>query len=195
MEDPASVESYTRSFDSFIQELNNHTGVTNLKAGGSKVLPFSDYGYFNLNPKAIRIGKFNYARDTLMFSVGYTGTPEFSSDSLRIVTRKPLPPVTNTESSPIINTYLNAVYDYSFFIASKWHFAKQPFTEKDNFRDDYILCRFVKGKFYWHAHGSRKEFCLSHSPIGLCYPVIPCPTFLGRYTGISKISQGPISKR
>ena len=49
-----------------------------------------------------------------MFSVGFQGVPQFSSDSSSIVTKKYLPSFSNTESTPGIATYLNAVYDYQF---------------------------------------------------------------------------------
>src|SRR6185369_14969189 len=78
-------------------------------------MPISSYGFLNLNPSALRIGKFNVIKDTLCFSVGYTGNPQFSSDSGRLVSKSPLPPISNAESNGEISTYLNAVYEYNFF--------------------------------------------------------------------------------
>jgi Domain of unknown function (DUF4403) len=68
----------------------------------------------NLNPSMLRVGKFNYYKDTLSFSVGFEGVPQFSSDSISIVTKQYLPSFNNSESTPGISTYLNAVYDYGF---------------------------------------------------------------------------------
>lgn len=111
----ASVETYTTSFDQFVQTLNNNQTMTELRSGGSRVFPVSQYGFLNLNPSAIQIGAFNYVRDSLVFSIGYTGTPEFSSDSASLVTNRPLPSLSQAGGMSVINTYLNAVYDYGFF--------------------------------------------------------------------------------
>lgn len=110
----ASIETYTISFDQFVQAFNANDLLQQWKTKGNRVFPVSKYGYLNLNPAILRVGKFNYSRDTLQFSVGFQGTPQFSSDSLSIVTRKYLPSFNNTESTPGIAAYLNAVYDYSF---------------------------------------------------------------------------------
>lgn len=111
----ASVESYTTAFDNFIQSLNNSDQLRQWRSGGSRVMPISQYGFLNLNPTMLRVGKFNASRDTLYFSVGFSGFPQFSSDSQRLVTQAPLPPVTNTDNPGQISTYLNAVYEYKFF--------------------------------------------------------------------------------
>jgi hypothetical protein len=60
----------------------------------------------------LRLGKFNYIRDSLMFSVGFNGTPQFSSDSASITTPSYLPAFSNSESAPGISVYLNSVYSY-----------------------------------------------------------------------------------
>jgi hypothetical protein len=111
----ASIETYTTSFDRFVQALNNNALLHHWRTNGNRVFPVSNYGFMNLNPSELRVGKFNYYRDTLMFSVGFQGVPQFSSDSVSIVTRKYLPAFNNTESSTGIATYMNAVYEYSFF--------------------------------------------------------------------------------
>ena len=111
----ASVESYCAVFDNFVQTMNNSEQLRKWRSSGSRVIPISSYGFINLNPTALRIGKFNVSKDTLTFSVGYTGTPKFSSDSLRLVTNAALPPVNTTENNGGISTYLDAVYEYKFF--------------------------------------------------------------------------------
>lgn len=111
----ASVESYCQGFDLFVQTLNNNEILQQWRHEGSRVMPVSSYGYLNLNPTAFKMGKFNYASDTLYFSLGFSGRPAFSNDSLKLVTKAPLPPVINTETNGAINTYLNLDYDYSFF--------------------------------------------------------------------------------
>ncbi|WEK38066.1 MAG: DUF4403 family protein [Candidatus Pseudobacter hemicellulosilyticus] len=110
-----SIESYATTFDNFVQSLNNSEQLRQWRSGGSRVMPISQYGFLNLNPTMLRIGKFNASRDTLYFSLGFSGSPQFSSDSQRLVTRSPLPPVTNTDNPGQISTYLNAVYEYKFF--------------------------------------------------------------------------------
>jgi hypothetical protein len=109
----ASVETYTGNFDQFVQTLNNNAILTEWRAKGNRVVPVSKYGFLNLNPSMLRLGKFNYVRDTLMFSVGFDGNPEFSSDSLSISNKPYLPSFSNTESPSGISTYLNTVYNYS----------------------------------------------------------------------------------
>jgi Domain of unknown function (DUF4403) len=111
----ASVESYCAVFDNFVQTMNNSEQLRQWRSNGSRVIPISSYGFLNLNPTALRVGKFNVSKDTLSFSVGYTGVPKFSSDSGRLVTNASLPPVNTTENNGGISTYLDAVYEYKFF--------------------------------------------------------------------------------
>jgi hypothetical protein len=111
----ASIESYCTTFDQFVQNLNNNDLLRQWRSGGSRVMPISSYGFLNLNPTALRVGKFNVYKDTLFFTVGYTGNPRFSSDSNRLVTRSALPPINNANNNTGISTYLDAVYEYKFF--------------------------------------------------------------------------------
>jgi len=111
----ASVESYCSTFDKFVQTLNNNEILRQWRSGGSRVMPISTYGFLNLNPTGLRVGKFNIYKDTLYFSIGYSGHPEFSSDSSLLVTHAPLPPINNTDNNGGISTYLDAVYEYKFF--------------------------------------------------------------------------------
>jgi hypothetical protein len=78
-------------------------------------MPISTYGFINLNPSSLRVSNFNIYRDTLYFSLGYSGHPEFSSDSSRLVTHAALPPISGSDYRTGITTYLNAVYEYKFF--------------------------------------------------------------------------------
>jgi len=109
-----SIETYTTSFDQFVQLLNNNALLQHWRTNGNRVFPVSKYGYLNLNPSLLQVGKFNYYRDTLLFSVGFRGTPQFSSDSISIVSEKYLPSFNDAENQAGIATYLNAVYEYSF---------------------------------------------------------------------------------
>ena len=111
----ASIETYCGTFDRFVQTLNNNDILRQWRSGGSRVMPISTYGFLNLNPSALKVSKFNVYRDTLYFSIGYTGQPKFSSDSQRLVTRAALPPISNSDYSAGISTYFDAVYQYSFF--------------------------------------------------------------------------------
>lgn len=77
-------------------------------------MPVMKYGYLNLYPTYFRIGRFNYNRDTLYFSVGFYGNPKFSSDSMQVVNPRPLPPVVTADQPGGIATYLHINYDYSF---------------------------------------------------------------------------------
>jgi hypothetical protein len=111
----ASVESTCGTFDKFVQTLNNNELLRQWRSGGSRVIPISTYGFLNLNPSGLRVSNFTMFRDTLYFSIGYSGDPKFSSDSQRLVTHAALPPIGNSQYSTGINTYLDAVYQYSFF--------------------------------------------------------------------------------
>ncbi|MFT3824984.1 MAG: DUF4403 family protein [Chitinophagaceae bacterium] len=111
----ASLQTYCVSFDQFVQTLNNNALLQQWRSGGSRVMPVSKYGFLNLNPTGLRIGRFNVVKDTLYFSLGFNGSPKFSSDSSRLVTRAPLPAISNTDYNGNINTYLDAVYEYKFF--------------------------------------------------------------------------------
>lgn len=111
----SSVNAYGQAFDQFVQQMNNNEVLRQFRRGGSRVMPVASYGFMTLNPVQLRVGKLNYSRDTLFFSVGFQGRPEVSSDSSRIVTNKTLPPVTNTDAPGEIRTWMNAVYDYKFF--------------------------------------------------------------------------------
>lgn len=110
----ASINSYCISFDQFVQALNKNTLLSQWRNGNSKVMSFSKYGYLNLNPQQYRMGRFNLNKDTLYFSVGFTGTPKFGSDSLKLASRSGLPPLINNNNNTGISTYLDAVYEYSF---------------------------------------------------------------------------------
>jgi hypothetical protein len=111
----SSIESYCGSFDKFVQTINNNDLLRQWRSGGSRVMPISTYGFINLNPSALRVSNFNVYRDTLYFSIGYSGQPKFSSDSQRLVTHAALPPISNSQYSTGISTSLDAVYQYSFF--------------------------------------------------------------------------------
>jgi hypothetical protein len=111
----ASIESYCGTFDKFVQSLNNNDLLRQWRSGGSRVMPISTYGFLNLNPSELRVSNFNVFRDTLYFSLGYSGEPKFSSDSQRLVTHAALPPISNSQYVTGIKTYLDAVYQYSFF--------------------------------------------------------------------------------
>lgn len=111
----SSVDSYCMVFDSFVQAINNNSALLNFRNNGGRVMPVSRYGFLNLHPTQLRVGRFNSYRDTLLFSVGFSGSPRFSSDSFRLVTNAVLPPVITTPVNSGISTYLDAVYEYKFF--------------------------------------------------------------------------------
>jgi hypothetical protein len=111
----ASIETYCGTFDKFVQTLNNNDLLKQWRSGGSRVMPISSYGFLNLNPTALKVSKFNIWHDTLYFSIGYNGYPQFSSDSQRLVTHAALPPISSSDYVSGISTYLDAVYEYKFF--------------------------------------------------------------------------------
>ena len=111
----ASVNSYCAAFDNYVQVLNSNSLIREWRDGGNRVMPISKYGYLNLNPSGLRIGRFNMNRDTLYFSIGFSGIPKFSSDSVKLINNTPLPQLVVGENNGAISTYLDAIYEYSFF--------------------------------------------------------------------------------
>lgn len=111
----ASIETYCTTFDKFVQDVNNNAMLANWRKGGSRVMPISKYGFLNLNLTALGVSRFNVAKDTLYFSMGFSGYPRFNSDSNKLVTRAALPPVSSADRSGNISTYLDALYEYKFF--------------------------------------------------------------------------------
>jgi hypothetical protein len=109
-----SVESYCTTFDQLVQGINDFTVLDKWRRSSSPVLPVMKYGFLNLNPTYFRIGKFNYNRDTLYFSVGFHGNPAFASDSHALATSTPLPPLISMDQPAGIATYLHAAYEYTF---------------------------------------------------------------------------------
>ena len=109
-----SVESYCTTFDEFVQGINDFSVLDKWRRNSSPVLPIMKYGFLNLNPTFFRIGKFNYNRDTLYFSVGFHGKPAFASDSLVLATATPLPALISMDQPAGIATWLHAAYDYQF---------------------------------------------------------------------------------
>lgn len=110
----ASIDSYTIGFDKLVQAFNNYEMLRDWRRNGNKVVPVSNYGYMNLKPSTLRIGKLNYIKDTLMFSVGFNGYPHFASDSMAVITQRYLPTFSNADNNGGVSTYLDAVYEYSF---------------------------------------------------------------------------------
>lgn len=110
-----SIESYCRTFDEFVEEINNHELLKRETSSGSRILPISNYGYLNINPTLLRISPISYINDSLSFSLGLWGNPEFSSDSTSLITESSFPPVLTRHEQPGIFAYLNAVYEYDFF--------------------------------------------------------------------------------
>lgn len=110
-----SIENYCAVFDSVVSAVNDNSLLSRWRQGGSRVMPVSSYGFLNLNPTGLRIGRFNLIKDSLCFSLGYTGTPQFSSDSIRLVTNRALPALNSIDNPPGIYAYLDAIYEYKFF--------------------------------------------------------------------------------
>jgi hypothetical protein len=111
----ASIETYCTTFDKFVQDINNNAFLNNWRRNGNRVMPISKYGFLNLNLAALGVSRFNVIKDTLYFSMGFSGFPRFNSDSNKLVTHASLPPVSNADRSGYISTYLDAVYEYKFF--------------------------------------------------------------------------------
>ena len=73
------------------------------------------YGYFLLNPSAVRIGQLNLQQDSFAISLGVSCHPSLSSDPVNHQ-RVPsaLPALLQTENRSGARLYVNMNYDYSF---------------------------------------------------------------------------------
>ncbi len=124
----SSIEVYSREFDRFVFQFNNNPVLQDWRKG-PKVLPLATYGFINLNPVQLNITPFTYSKDTLAFALSYTGRPIFSSDSTRLVSNTRLPQITNVPTAGNVETYIDAVYDFTYFnkILND-SLANKPFT-------------------------------------------------------------------
>jgi hypothetical protein len=111
----SSLAVFSTAMDQTIAGLSFTKFVSQIKDSSYRKIAIGKYGYFLLNPTAIRIGQLNYVRDSFAISLGVTCKPLFSSDPVNQI-RAPvnLPALLQTENRNGVRLYLNMNYDYDF---------------------------------------------------------------------------------
>jgi Domain of unknown function (DUF4403) len=111
----SSLATFSSTMDQNIAGLNFEKYITQMKDSGYRKIAIGKYGYFLLNPTAVRIGQLNYMKDSFLISVGISCKPVLSSDPKN---ENPvpatLPALLQTESRNGVRLYLNVNYGYDF---------------------------------------------------------------------------------
>ncbi|HEV3223302.1 MAG TPA: DUF4403 family protein [Puia sp.] len=111
----SSLASFSLEMDQTIAGLNFEKFITQLKDSSYRKIVIGKYGYFLLNPSAVRIGQMNYLKDSFSISMGISCRPQFSSDPVNHIQEPTfLPALLQTENRNGIRLYLNLNYDYNF---------------------------------------------------------------------------------
>jgi hypothetical protein len=111
----SSLATFSSAMDQNIAGLNFDKFVTQLKDSSYRKIAIGKYGYFLLNPTAIRVGQMNYVKDSFAISLGVSCKPQLSSDPANhIPVPAFLPALLQTESRSGVRLYLNMNYDYDF---------------------------------------------------------------------------------
>jgi len=110
----SSVNIFCSTLDATIADLQFSGLVQKASTASFSKMYLGKYGYFVLNPKAIRVGQLNLVKDTFTIQVGLTCNPLLSSDSSNNQPHANFPPLTQRENKPCISLYLNTAYDYPF---------------------------------------------------------------------------------
>ena len=111
----SSLVTFSSSMDQTITGLNFDKFIMQLKDSSYRKIAIGKYGYFLLNPSAIRIGQMNYIKDSFSISLGITCRPQFSSDQVNHIPEPAsFPALLQTDNRNSIRLYLNMNYDYDF---------------------------------------------------------------------------------
>ncbi|MDP9042787.1 MAG: DUF4403 family protein, partial [Bacteroidota bacterium] len=111
----SSLVTFSSAMDQTVAGLNFAKFVSKLKDSSYQKINFGKYGYFLLDPTAVRIGQLNYLKDSFAISVGVSCKPLLTSDPINHI-RAPasLPALLQAESRNGIRLYMNMNYDYDF---------------------------------------------------------------------------------
>ncbi len=111
----SSLATFSSAMDQTIAGLNFEKFITQIKDSSYRKIGIGKYGYFLLNPYAVRIGQLNYAKDSFSISLGLSCRPQLSSDPVNH-TPEPssLPALLQTNSRSGIRLFLNMNYNYEF---------------------------------------------------------------------------------
>jgi hypothetical protein len=111
----SSLAAFSSGLDQTIAGLSFNKYVKQLKDSSYKKIALGPYGYFLLNPTAVRIGQLNYAKDSFSISLGVSCKPWLGSDPVNHGTvPASLPALLQTENRNGVRLYLNLNYDYNF---------------------------------------------------------------------------------
>jgi Domain of unknown function (DUF4403) len=111
----SSLATFSSAMDQTIAGLNFEKFIVQLKDSSYRKIVVGKYGYFLLNPSAVRIGQMNYVKDSFSISLGISCKPQFSSDPMNHIQEPPsLPALLQTENRNGVRLYLNMNYDYDF---------------------------------------------------------------------------------
>jgi uncharacterized protein DUF4403 len=111
----SSLSAFSSAMDQAIAGLSFAKFVTQLRDSSYRKILFGKYGYFLLNPTALRIGQLNYAKDSFSISLGVSCKPQFTSDpSNHIQAPASLPALLQTESRNGVRLYMNMNYGFDF---------------------------------------------------------------------------------
>ena len=76
----SSLATFIYAMDQTIAGLSFVKYVNQLRDSSYRKINIGKYGYFLLNPSALRIGQLNYVKDSFSISLGVSCRPLFSSD-------------------------------------------------------------------------------------------------------------------
>lgn len=111
----SSLATFSTALDQSIAALSFEKFVTQLKDSSYQKMHLGKYGYFLLNPTALRIGQLNYSKDSFSISLGVSCRPQFGSDPANHISAPvSMPALLQTESRNGVRLYINMNYDYDF---------------------------------------------------------------------------------
>jgi hypothetical protein len=111
----SSLAAFSSGLDQTIAGLSFSKYINQLKDSSYRKIAIGPYGYFMLNPTAVRIGQLNYVKDSFSISLGVSCKPSLGSDPVNHnAVPASLPALLQTESRNGVRLYLNLNYDYAF---------------------------------------------------------------------------------
>jgi hypothetical protein len=111
----SSLASFSMAMDQTVAGFRFEKFLSQFRDSSYRKIAIGKYGYFLLNPSALRIGQLSLVKDSFLISLGVSCKPLFSSDPAN-QTGVPasLPPLLQTENRNGIRLFLNVNYDYNF---------------------------------------------------------------------------------
>jgi Domain of unknown function (DUF4403) len=111
----SSLASFSMAMDQIIDGFSFEKFLTQFRDSSYRKITLGKYGYFLLNPTALRIGQLNLVKDSFLISLGVSCKPLFSSDPVNVLkVPASLPPLLQTENRNGVRLFLNTNYDYDF---------------------------------------------------------------------------------